>query len=370
MKILIAGDYYVNPNTKVVIDDFDIKSFQCDYHIVNYESPVSENEGNPIAKYGPNLRSRKSSLSDVKQLGFDCITLANNHVLDFGVIALQNTIEAAKEIGLDTVGAGNNQKDASNIHYKSFGNRTIAIINCCEHEFSVATDDCPGTCGLDAVTQYRQIQESRSHADFVLVIVHGGSEHCQIPSERMVKLYRWFVDVGADAIVNHHQHCYSGFEIYNKKPIFYGLGNFIFPKLTNKVNKTWHEGYLVSLDFEKEGISFEMYPYIQNLDKSLRLMNSKERILFDKRINELNIIISSSEKLRAEWENISIKNRKMYRSIFSPFCSRILNGLWCRSFFSKNLYKIKRYQMIDYLDCESHRERLLALLKRDKLFER
>lgn len=42
----------------------------------------------------------------------------------------------------------------------------------------------------------------------------------------MQEIYRFFVDIGADAVINHHQHCYSGYEVYKEKPIFYGLGNF------------------------------------------------------------------------------------------------------------------------------------------------
>ena len=51
------------------------------------------------------------------------------------------------------------------------------------------------------------VEEAKKKADFVLVIVHGGSEHFQLPTPRMQATYRFFVDAGADAVVNHHQHC-------------------------------------------------------------------------------------------------------------------------------------------------------------------
>ncbi|MBQ9230187.1 MAG: CapA family protein [Prevotella sp.] len=56
----------------------------ADYSIVNFECPVADNRCQPIAKYGPNLRCSKRGVEAVKWAGFDCVTLANNHFLDYG----------------------------------------------------------------------------------------------------------------------------------------------------------------------------------------------------------------------------------------------------------------------------------------------
>lgn len=78
----------------------------------------------------------------------------------------------------------------------------------------------------------------------------------------MQETYRFFIDTGADAVVNHHQHCYSGYEIYHDKPICYGLGNFCFDE-DGRRECFWNEGYLVKLDFVNENIDFELIPYTQ-----------------------------------------------------------------------------------------------------------
>ena len=96
--------------------------------------------------------------------------------------------------------------------YKRKDGETLAIINCCEHEFSIADDDSAGANPLNPIQQYYKIKEARLNADYVLVIVHGGHEMYQLPSLRMVDTYRFFIDAGADAVVNHHQHCFSGYE--------------------------------------------------------------------------------------------------------------------------------------------------------------
>lgn len=63
----------------------------------------------------------------------------------------------------------------------------------------------------------------------------------------MVDTYRFFIDAGADAVINHHQHCISGYEHYQGKPIFYGIGNFFFPPIFKHTPKSWNEGYMVTL---------------------------------------------------------------------------------------------------------------------------
>lgn len=81
--------------------------------------------------------------------------------------------------GIDTVGAGKNLKEASKVFYKQIGDQLLAVINCCEHEFSIATEHEAGANPLNLIQQYYQIKEAREKADNVLVIVHGGHEHFQ-----------------------------------------------------------------------------------------------------------------------------------------------------------------------------------------------
>ena len=72
------------------------------------------------------------------------------------------------------------------------------------------------------------IQIAKEDNDLVIVIVHGGREHYQLPTPKQRERFRFYADAGADFVVGHHTHCYSGYEIYKGKPIFYSLGNFIF----------------------------------------------------------------------------------------------------------------------------------------------
>ena len=73
----------------------------------------------------------------IKYAGFNIATLANNHIMDFGAQGLMDTVNLCSQYNIDTVGVGKNLEDASKILYKRKDGETLAIINCCEHEFSM-----------------------------------------------------------------------------------------------------------------------------------------------------------------------------------------------------------------------------------------
>ncbi|MCS2815130.1 CapA family protein [Bacteroides ovatus] len=183
--------------------------------------------------------------------------------------------------------------------------RKLAIINCCENEFSVATESTAGSNPLLPIQQFYKIQEAKENADYVLVIVHGGIEHYQLPTSRMIETYRFFIDAGADAVVNHHQHCYSGYERYKSKPIIYGLGNLLFDN-PNCRNGIWNDGYMVELNFEAEEIEFSLHPYTQcNEEPTIRLMTENQKNQFERSIEELNCTIASPVEInKALWMHI------------------------------------------------------------------
>ena len=347
MKVLIAGDYCdkLRVSKKIKEGDFeslfgDIKAVveSADYSIVNFEFPIALKEGKPIPKCGPNLKGQPQSVDAIKYAGFKCCTLANNHTLDQGEQCGLDTKKLIEEAGLDTVGFGCNIEEASRILYIKVRDEVLAIINCCEHEFSIATDKTVGANALNPIQQFYKIQEAKKKANHVLVIVHGGHEHFQLPSPRMKETYRFFIDAGADAVVNHHQHCYSGFEIYNGRPIFYGLGNFLFDHLKERYS-IWNTGFMVELDFN-DCLSFKIIPYNQcNESPSVTLMRSDSLAAFEQSVNELNRVISDSQLLSEKWIQWINNNSSYFLSIFQPYNNRILRALYCRHLLPSFLTK-------------------------------
>lgn len=366
MNILIAGDYCPRNRVQPIVDRSDyVKIFekvkpivnQVDYSIVNLECPVVKGQGTPIKKCGPNLRTSEKGVEALKWVGFDCVTLANNHFYDYGDEGVGDTLQTCKIYDIDFVGGGNNLFEASQILYKEFLGKRLAIVNCCEHEFSIATKTSGGSNPLNPVQQYYAIQEAKTKADYVLVIVHGGHEHWQLPSPRMVETYRFFIDAGADAVVNHHQHCFSGYEVWHGKPIFYGLGNFCFDIEPPMQNDIWNYGYMVQLSFEEQGVSFSLLPYEQC--GSQIGVSMLQKSAFSLRLGELNTIITDFEKLSAETEKYYSSCALQYSNVFEPLYNRFFLGAkqrgWVPSFISVK----RKIHAANRVCCESHRDKLM-----------
>ena len=371
MKIIVAGDFAPRARlakqieerkfSEVFPDDVREVIKSADFSFVNFESPVVEDGYKPIPKCGPNLSCTPEAAEAVRYAGFTGVTMANNHILDYGTEGLRKSIECCKDQGLDVVGVGDNLSEAEKVLYLEKDGKKLAIINCCEHEFSISTESEAGANPLNPIRQYYAIQEAKKQADYVLVIVHGGHEHFQLPSPRMQETYRFFVDAGADAVVNHHQHCYSGYEVYNSKPIFYGLGNFAFDE-NGISNSIWNEGYMVMLSFDKQAITYQMIPYIQyNNNASIELL--RDRTLFNKSIEKLNAIIQDSKELKKEVDEYYRSTASSMLLMHQPYENRILNKLY-RMHLLPSLVSRKKYLMLlDYINCEAHHDKQVFALK-------
>ena len=235
VNLLIAGDFCPNDRVARLIEQEEYSDIlgeikpiiaQMDYSLINLECPIVECPIKPKEKQGPNLKASQFAVKLIKYVNFKCVTLANNHFLDYGDEGVSHTLNILRYEHLDFVGGGEDLSRASGILYKDINGKKIAFINCCEHEFSIATEHSAGANPLNPIQQYYAIVEAKNKADYVIIVVHGGHEYFQLPSPRMQEIYRFFVDIGADAVINHNQHCYSAYEVFIEKPILFGMGNF------------------------------------------------------------------------------------------------------------------------------------------------
>lgn len=368
-NIIIAGDlttkgrvasYFDKGRYADVLGEVKPVVERADYSLVNLESPIVEVAGTPIKKAGPNLRSSKAVLEAIQYAGFKGVTLANNHFYDYGEEGALTTMSLLSQTDIDYVGAGKNLREAAKTLYKKINGKSFAFINCCENEYSIATANTAGSNPINPVSQYYAIKEAKEKSDYVIVIVHGGIEGYQLPTPRMQELYRYFVDCGADAVVNHHQHCYSGYEVHQGKPIFYGLGNFCFGQNLSHL-PSWYEGYLLKLNFYEGKIGHELIPYIQCKEKpTVELVNNRER--FDKEIGRLNDIIVNLDTLTSEHKHFMEKTMNSQKYVLCPYKNKYLAALYVRGYLPGFLPLTRWQNLQNKIMCESHRERFLYFL--------
>lgn len=373
IKILVAGDFCPRDRVQKLVENQEFEKIfgdvvkyttEADYSIVNLEAPVVESVASPIDKCGPNLKCSSKAVEAIKYAGFNMATLANNHFYDYGDIGVKDTLQSCIKENIDYVGGGANIDAAAKTLYKEIKGVKFAFLNCCEHEFSIATKNTGGSNPINPIKQFYAISEAKKNADKIIVIVHGGHEHYQLPSPRMKELYRFFIDAGADVVINHHQHCFSGYEVYNGKPIFYGLGNFCFDRNTKR-NSLWNEGYAVMLSFSDK-LEFKTLPYIQcNDNPEIEFLRETELHQFEQTICELNKIISDDNELAKQHAKYMNSTSKYYLLSLEPFSNRIVSALYMRNLFPSTI-KQRKYWLLNNLLCESHLERLINAISNYK----
>jgi len=338
---------------------------EADLTITNLESPLID-DGTPIAKTGPNLKSPVESVGVLKDAGFDLVTLANNHIMDFGSEGLFSTHEACRDAGIETTGAANSFEEANKPYVREIRGIKLSVINIAENEFGTTQNGTPGCYPLDPVQNFYSIKKAKEESDRVIVIVHGGHEHYELPSPRMKETYRFFADAGADAVIGHHTHCVSGYEIYNGAPILYSLGNFLFDS-KNSYSGTvtpWHTGLIAELNVNSEGIHFKLHPFVQNAEEAgLRSLTAAERNEFEKKIEKLNKTIQQDELLAESFDDYCNRVNRMYSSYIEPHSSRILHALRNRNILPSMLSGRKKRLLLNLTRCEAHRDVLIKTLK-------
>ena len=272
ISINIAGDLFLGRRIESLAKEnppalFDAKILNLfsdsNFNVVNLESPLT-NAGKEhlILKTGPNLKASPDTIGVLDLLKANLVTLANNHIYDYGKKGLSDTLDLCKKNNIATVGQILLLNKASKIFFKKIGQITIGVVNIAENEWGNANDNHGGANPMNIVANTRTINEAKKLADIVIVIVHGGHEYYHFPSPRMVEQYRFYAEQGASIIIGHHSHFISGYEIFEGVPIFYGLGNFLFDSTTS--SKGWYIGLLLNLQINaQKEVSWNLYPYKQ-----------------------------------------------------------------------------------------------------------
>ena len=205
---------------------------ESDLMVVNSEFTVS-NRGTAMRGKQYTFRASPSRLPIYKEMGVDLVTLANNHVYDFGRDAFLDMLDAFDEVKMPRIGAGRNLEEAMKPYYFIIGGYKFAFLNATRAEKYILTPGATETSEgvfrcYDRTNLLNQIKKVKEDTDYLITIIHFGKENYHTLEEEQVASAKAYIDAGSDAIVGHHAHVLQGVEIYNEKPIIYNLGNFIF----------------------------------------------------------------------------------------------------------------------------------------------
>ena len=219
----------ISPELIQIMQDADI---MC----LNNEFTFSTN-GSPMPDKAYTFRANPERVAVLQKMGVDVVTLANNHVYDYGKQALLDTFSTLESAEIEYFGAGENLDEAMDAVYYEIDGKTIAFVGASRAEkyklTPQATETEPGILRCyDTELFLEAIREADANADFVIAVVHWGTEYSYDLEEVQLSTGKDYLDVGADAIIGAHSHCLQGMEFYDEKPIIYSLGNYWFNSKT------------------------------------------------------------------------------------------------------------------------------------------
>lgn len=376
MSILIGADfvptdtneeYFVKADKEYILGEKLCKIFEeVDFRIINLETPFA-NVSTPIEKYGPCLMADPKSVNLLKAVNVNLCTLANNHIMDQGKGGYSSTIKTLYENHIEYVGCGQNKSEAARPFCFESAGKKIGVYACSEHEFSIADQQRPGANAFHPTESLTHIESLKNESDYIIVLYHGGKEHYRYPSPDLQINCRKFIDAGADFVVCQHSHCIGCKEQYHSGTIVYGQGNLLFDRSNNDF---WKTGLLIKIC---DDFSINYIPVKKSGNKArLAENNDKEQILDDfykrsDQIKETGFINSNYTKFARQciydylWV-ISGAGRSL------PL--RMLNKLSKYRFYRKfvhNKYSNESLMaLINYFECEAHRELIIEGLKNFK----
>ena len=263
-KFFVCGD---------IVNGFSHKQFigkklldiirSSDFAIGNFEGCLG------VKKKENLLIQTDETLHLLQEAGFNLMLLANNHISDYGRIGMQETIDSIDSEGLLHIGAGFDYDEVYKPIIVETGKIKVGVLNYCSATpyYFRSLSQKFGYAWMGDRNIGTRIKKLKTEVDKILVFVHAGLEHYTCPLKYLRDLYRWFCDIGADAVIASHPHVAQGLEDYKGKLICYSLGNFYFPLSEESDSSILdNNSYSLMLDISKASIEYNViYHKMDNL---------------------------------------------------------------------------------------------------------
>lgn len=211
-------------------------SEKADILFGNLESPISDKGRKVGSIYS--FRANPKSIEGLNYAGFDILSVANNHIFDYGREAMEDTFLRLREAGIDYVGGGFSEEEAYSPLIKAINGSTgspraeariafLAYTSLGSENWS-AKDNYSGIAWLTEERLEEDIKRAKNQADLIVVSMHFGAEYKSQPTSEQKYFARLAIDTGADLVIGHHPHVVQEIEHYKDGYIAYSLGNFVF----------------------------------------------------------------------------------------------------------------------------------------------
>ncbi|MDO8436341.1 MAG: CapA family protein [bacterium] len=239
ITLLFAGDIMLDRGVEFAVNKYGQGNWQfpflktrgvlekADVLFGNLEGPISDKGVKVGSIYS--FRANPKAIDGLTYAGFDILSVANNHILDYSRLAMEDTFLRLRAAGIDYIGGGFNEKEVRLGVIKEIQNTKIAYLaytNLGSENWQAKGDDS-GIAWLDEKIA-EDIKIAKEKADVVIVSMHFGEEYQVQPDAKQKRFAHLAVDSGADLVVGHHPHVAQPIERYKQGYVAYSLGNFVF----------------------------------------------------------------------------------------------------------------------------------------------
>ena len=338
IKFAVAGDIAPGGNliSKQIVDPLlyiNPVIMDCEFLWANLECPVAF-EDTPIKNNSTLLSGDLEVLLKIIGNRKMVLSMANNHAMDYGLLSLLETKEILTQNGVNVFGVGAFQNEARKLFVCQLSGIKIGMIAYSSDEKWVG-DHLKGEAGtyisiLNEQSFNEVIRYSRE-VDHLFIAVHFGREFTDYPVPNDITISRQFIDAGASAVFGHHAHVIQGYDVYKGKPIFYGLGNFIFPFFNKPSKLRWTKkestGLLVKMSITKTDIvSWKLVPtFYSNEEMMVVKLNEQKRhnLLVDVYKKSSAIKLTPKKYIKKynqhiKWVSFKLIFRGILRNIYKP----------------------------------------------------
>jgi poly-gamma-glutamate synthesis protein (capsule biosynthesis protein) len=320
---------------------------ECERYFSEADITIGNFEGVIYRPKAKNLSELQMSCPEdvaelLKEKGFDVLNIANNHCLQHGAEAFENSGKALEEKGITTVGGKDRYAVLKEVKGKKIAFLSLSILpERYTPENIVYNNNIKNTFEL--------IEEYKAKSDLMILSVHWGNEFALFPYNKQVDLAHRFVEAGVDIILGHHSHSYQGVEEYKGGLILYSQGNLISDMVQGECRRTCICNISVSMEDERKAISYDVIPY--EVDEDNALIKSAGDF-FEERQRLLAKMLESRVSEEQYWQHVNTMHAK---------CS----GEFKR-FFKANMSKYKLGVLLEMLAGAVHRK--IFKIKRSNQF--
>ncbi|MBL7155995.1 MAG: CapA family protein [Candidatus Pacebacteria bacterium] len=256
IKMIFVGDIMLNRGVEYMINKYGKGDYKfpflkiadylnnADVLFGNLESVISDKGVNVGSIYS--FRADPKAINGLKYAGFDIVSVANNHIFDYGRESMEDSFNRLNESDIKYIGGGFTKEEACQpkiikVEDSSTSSGQVKIgflgYTAVGSRYWEAEETGSGICWLDENIK-QDIVKAKEKSDLVVVSAHWGDEYQSEPNDQQKYWGHFMIEAGADLVIGHHPHTIQTIEEYNEGYIVYSLGNFIFDQGFSKETMT------------------------------------------------------------------------------------------------------------------------------------